>query len=171
MHSRRHPWIAFLTAFALAFLAAASALADSTSPLFFIQRSKNKNEIHYDVHLTANGGLDPKNPVEAYWLRLASDGSRGPITLMQRIAYGFDVEQAKDGTYKMKLTALKKRPLTLVQVNGKWRAQAAIGGKAAYLHHLYVATDESGLIPSVRYIDIFGEEVGTGKPVQERIEK
>src|SRR5262249_38306552 len=136
---------------------------------FFIQRSKNKNEIHYDARLTANGGLDPKDPVDAYWLRLASDGSRGPITLFQKVAYGYDVEPTKDGTYKMRLTALKKRPLLLVHVNGKWRAQAVIGSKQAYLHHLYVATDESGLIPSVRYIDVFGEEVATGKAIQERI--
>ena len=166
---RRLSWIVFLAALALALSAIAPAFAGSTEKLFFIQRSKNKNEIHYDARLTAKNELDPNNPIDAYWLRLGGDGSRGPITMLQKMAYGYDVDRGTDGTYRMQLTALKKRPLMLVHVNGRWRAQATIGGKQAYLHHLYVSTNESGLIPKVLYIDVFGEELGTGKAIQERL--
>jgi hypothetical protein len=151
--------------------AAASALADFTAEkLFFIQRSKNANEVHYDARVNPDGTLDPKTPVEGYWLNKAEDGSRKPISLVQRIAYGYDVDPGEDGTYRMKLTAFPDRPLTLRRTNGRWRAQTTIAGQQAWMTKLYVATDESGVFPKVLYVDVFGED-GAGKPVQEHIVK
>jgi len=161
----------FLATLALMISAAATALAQTSEKLFFIQRSKNANEVHYDARVTANGTLQAKDPVDAYWLRKAQDGSRASITMLQKIAYGFDVAPAEAGTYTMRLTALKERPLTLLRVNGRWRAQTLIGGKQAYLNRLYIATDESGLFPKVLYVDVFGEEVGTGNAIQEHLVK
>lgn len=165
----RLSWLAALLTLAVLLTLGVSAFADNTEPLFFIQRSKNANEIHYDARVTSNGALDAKDPIDAYWLRKATDNSRGPIGVFQKMAYGYDVDKNADGTYKMKLTAFKKRPLTLVRVNGKWRAQVMIAGKDAYLNHLYIATDESGVIPKVLYVDVFGEETSGGKPVTERL--
>ena len=71
-----------LAALAAVALTALSALADGlTQPLFFIQRSKNANEVHYDARLTKDGALDPNDPVEGYWLNKAEDGSRSGISL------------------------------------------------------------------------------------------
>jgi Domain of unknown function (DUF4833) len=170
-HPRRLSWVVFVITLALALSAAASAFAQSTEKLFFIQRSKNANEVHYDARVNADGTLDARHPVDAYWLRRAKDGSRAPITTLQKIAYGYNVNPGPNGTFTAKLAAFKERPLKLVRVSGRWRAQATIAGKHAYLNRLYIATDESGLIPSVLFVDVFGEEVGTGKAVQERITK
>ena len=157
---------------ALALLTAFSASAQSVEKLFFIQRSKNANEVHYDARVTKEGTLDPKNPVDGYWLNKAEDGSRNGISLLQRIAYGYDVSPvAANGTHTMKLKAFPDRPLTLLRVNGKWRAQVTIAGKQAYMTKLYVATDESGVMPTVLYVDVFGEEVGSGAALQEHIKK
>jgi hypothetical protein len=161
-----------LAASALALLGAFPAFGQSVDKLFFIQRSKNANEVHYDARVTKDGTLDPKDPVEGYWLNKAEDGSRNGISLIQRIAYGFDVSPvASNGTHTMKLKAFPDRPLTLIRVNGRWRAQVAISGKQAYMTKLYVATDESGVMPKVLYVDVFGEEVGSGAAVQEHIKK
>lgn len=160
-----------LAALSLALLATGSALGQSNEDIFFIQRSKNINEVHYEAHVTKDGGLDAKNPVEGYWLNKTQGGTRSSITFMQRIAYGYDVDPAPGGTYTMKLKAFKDRPLTLLRVNGHWRARVTIAGQDAYLTKLYVATDESGVFPKVLYVDIFGEEVASGKPLQEHIVK
>jgi hypothetical protein len=170
-YPRRLAWTVFLATLALALSASVSAFAQSSEKLFFIQRSKNANEIHYDARVNADGTLDAHHPIDAYWLRKAKDGSRAPIGTFQKIAYGYDVDPGPNGTYTMKLTAFKERPLSLLRVNSRWRAQATIAGKPAYLHHLYIATDESGIMPRVLYVDVFGEEVGTGKAVQERLIK
>jgi hypothetical protein len=169
--SNRSSWILVLTMLALALSFAATALAQRSEKLFFIQRSKNANEVHYDARVTKSGALQAKDPVDAYWLRKAADGSRDSISMLQKIAYGFDVEPAEAGTHTMRLTALKERPLTLLQVNGRWRARTLIGGKQAYLSRLYIATDESGVFPKVLYVDIFGEEVGTGAAIKEHLVK
>lgn len=168
---RRPTALLWIPLFAALVLLISSALAQSTQKLFFIQRSKNANEIHYDARVLASGALDPKDPVDGYWLRKAQDGSRAPITLLQKIAYGYDVEPGNDGTHTMKLTALKERPLTLLRVNDRWRARTPIAGRPAYLNRIYVATDESGVMPKVLYVDVFGEAVADGKAVQERIVK
>jgi hypothetical protein len=168
----RRALLASLVVVAVAVLTALSASAQSIEKLFFIQRSKNANEVHYDARVTKEGTLDPKDPVEGYWLNKAEDNSRKPISLIQRIAYGFDVSAVNgDGTHTMKLKAFPDRPLTLLRVDGRWRARVQIAGKQAYMTKLYVATDESGVMPTVLYVDVFGEEVGTGAKVQEHIKK
>jgi hypothetical protein len=43
-------------------------------PLFKIERSKNANIIQYDAQLGADGKLHAREPVVAYWLRLAEQG-------------------------------------------------------------------------------------------------
>ena len=167
----RSSWMLFLTTLALALTFAASALAQSSEKLFFIQRSKNANEVHYDARVTRTGAL-AKDPVDAYWLRKAEDGSRASISMFQKMAYGFDVDPGPaPGTHTMRLTALKERALTLLQVNGRWRARTLIAGKQAYLKRLYIATDESGVIPTVLYVDIFGEDASTGDPIKEHLVK
>ena len=66
-----------------------------TSPLFIIERSKNANVVHYDARLTADGKLDPKDPVIAYWVLSAEDGRREELSWIEKKkAYGFDIKPA-----------------------------------------------------------------------------
>ena len=52
-----------------------------TSPLFIIERNKNANVVHYDARLTADGKLDPKEPVIAYWVMRCRGRSPGETQL------------------------------------------------------------------------------------------
>jgi hypothetical protein len=163
-------WILVCAGLALA--TACSAFAQATvEQLFFIQRSANANEVHYEARVSADGTLDSKDPVEGYWLDRSDGGSRKAISPLQKIAYGWSVEANGNNTYTLKLKAFADRPLTLIRVNGHWRAQLAIAGKQAYLARLYVATAESGGMPKVLYLDIFGVDIGSAAAVQERIVK
>jgi hypothetical protein len=77
----------------LALLASPAAAQTRTSPLFTIERSKNANVVHYDARLTADGELDPKEPVIAYWIRLAEDGRREELSWIEKKkAYGFTIK-------------------------------------------------------------------------------
>ena len=61
-----------------------------THPLFIIERSKNTNVVHYDARLTADGKLDPEEPVIAYYVMLAEDGRRKELSWIEKkMAYGF----------------------------------------------------------------------------------
>jgi hypothetical protein len=170
MHPRR---TVLATGLALALSTALPALAGDFTydKLFFIQRSKNANEVHYDAQVNKDGNLDPHDPVVGYWWNKAEDGSKKPISLIQKIAYGWSVDTPSGQPWIMHLKAFPERPLVLVKANGKWRAQVTIAGKQAYMNKLYVATDESGIMPKVLYVDVFGEEVNGGAPVQEHLVK
>ena len=43
-------------------------------PLFVIERSMNKNVVHYDAVVTPDGRLNPRQPIVAYWVMAAEDG-------------------------------------------------------------------------------------------------
>jgi hypothetical protein len=164
-------WLLPLVTLAIVVFTTVSALGQGTEKLFFIQRSKNANEVHYDARVNADGTLDAKNPVDGYWINKAEDGSRNPISFIQRVAYGYDVEPTGSGTYALKLKAFKERPMWIVKVGGRHRVQTTIAGKQAYMDRLYVATDESGVIPAVLYVDVFGQDMATGAAVKEHIVK
>jgi hypothetical protein len=169
----RARWLLALCALAVAASTAISALAQTTpQKLFFIQRSKNADEAHYDARVRTDGSLDPKDPVDSYWLNKGTDnGRRASITLFQKIAYGYDTEPTGNGTFALKLRAFKERPMWIVNGKGRWRVQTTIAGKQAYMDRIYVATDESGVMPKVLYVDVFGEDMTTGAALNEHIVK
>jgi Domain of unknown function (DUF4833) len=127
--------------------------------------------IHYDARVTADGTLDPKNPVDGYWLNKGPGGSwsREELTVFQRIAYGWDTEATANGTYALKLRAFRERAMWIVKIKGHWVVQTTIAGKQAYMRRLYVATDESGVLPRVLYVDVFGEDAASGAALTEHL--
>ena len=66
----------------------AVALSSSkTDHLFFIERSKNKNLVQYDVRLTENDNIVDSDPVSVYWV--LGNGMQQDLNLVQRrFAYG-----------------------------------------------------------------------------------
>jgi hypothetical protein len=155
----------------LAFFLFPSEPVDTGPTLFIIQRSKNANEVHYEVQVDANGEL-AEEPVVAFWIMKAEGGGREDLTYFERkLAYGFEVLPSDgNGGREMKLVAWEDRTIRLVKdEDGNWRAQTRIDGEDAYLTRLYIETDESGLTPSVVHIDIFGHTIDGNDPVEERV--
>src|SRR4029078_2517058 len=62
----------FSIAFAVvvAFVLAPSARAEDPHSVFFIQRNKNRNEVHYAISLDENCRPKGDEPMTNYWLRL-----------------------------------------------------------------------------------------------------
>ncbi len=99
----------------LVLLAAPAAARTKTSPLFVIERNVNANVVHYDARLTADGTLDPKEPVIAYWVMLAKDGHRQKLNWIEKKkAYGFTIKPDPSvNGYKMTLVAAPDRQITV----------------------------------------------------------
>ena len=172
--STRAPRRFFLAAAAAASFAlfpALTAQAEGLTSLFQIERSKNTNEIHYAAQVGKDGTLDSKEPVSAFWVMKAEDGRREGLNFMERkMAYGFDIK-ANGAEWDLKLVAAPERPIKLMNVGGRWRAQTMLSGKPAYLQRIFIKTNESGMIPTVISVDLFGEDVASGKPIQEHVNK
>ena len=172
--SFRRSWFLLLAAFALVAVPALSSFADSprnAGNLFLIQRSKNADEVHYDARTTGDGALDPGGPVDGYFLNRSPEGKwfREELTWIQKRAYGWETKPTGDGAYFLKLKAFPDRNMWVRKYDGRWRVETTIAGKQALLEKLYVATDESGIMPRVLYVDVFGVDAASGAALTEHI--
>ncbi|GAB3555155.1 DUF4833 domain-containing protein [Spirosoma fluminis] len=143
----------------------------SQQRLFYIQRSKDANTIVYDANLTTDGRLNARKPVTVYWIRYADKGQREDLTLFQwQMAYGYKHRQSAAEGYDICLNAFRKRPINVVYSQGKPMAFTSINGRSAHLQKVFVQVDpESGVIPRVQFIDMYGIDPQRGTPVHERI--
>jgi hypothetical protein len=145
-----------------------------TSPisLFYIQRSSNINTIVYDANLGADKKLDPKNPVHTYWIRYTEGGKKQELTGIQRsLAYGLHTKATpgESGSYDGYFFAYRKRKFVVkMNTKGEPIALFPINGKMQILKKLFAKVDESGMVPSVLYIELWGRDVVTDKEVYEK---
>ena len=148
----------------MALLAAPVVAQVKTSPLFFIARSKNANVVHYDARLTADGKLDPKEPVIVYWVMLAEDGRRKELSWIEKKkAYGFEIEPDPSAKgFKMTLVADPQRPITVKQERDAVRAEGVIDGRPAVLEKMYIKASDGLTGPKVEYLELYGKDLQTG---------
>jgi hypothetical protein len=152
-------------------LAAVSALADEFAAhrLFHIERNKNANIVCYDARVLPDGSLPEKDPVVVYWLKLAEGGERkGLKGIERRMAYGFKVEQRDGDRLELTMKADVGRSVFVEAVDDTFRAFIDIAGKRARLDRIYIFADESGIMPKVEYLELFGVDVATGEELYEK---
>jgi len=155
----------------LALLAAPAAAKITTSPLFIIERSKNANVLHYDARLTAEGKLDPKEPVIAYWVLLAEDGRQEKLSWIEKKkAYGFTIKPDRSVKgYRMTLVAAPKRQIIVKKEKDGFRAEAVIDGRTAVLEKMYIDASDGLTGPKVQYIEVYGKDLQTGEKRREKM--
>lgn len=149
-----------------------SVLKKNNQPLFYIERSKNKNRVYYDANFNVNGAINTEKPIDVYWLNLEENyGKRGELSYIQeKMAYGYKSEKINDRCYQIKLKAFDKRIISLlIDIKGKAIAQMKINGKIAELTHLFIKATDKGIATSVEYIEIFGTDIYTKTEVYEKI--
>jgi hypothetical protein len=165
----------FILVFLLAATAAQTGDLAISENLFFIKRSKNANEVHYDARVENCVWSQPE--VDYYWREL-KDGPKvyKPILFFEIPAYGFEVERLSKSEIALRLKAFPKRAIKArLSQNEKDECSVSvtmeIHGKIAKLRSVYVYAEENFIgWPTVHYIDILGysEE---GQHVFERIPK
>lgn len=159
-------WFAFV-----ALLAAPAAAEIKTSPLFIVERSKNANVVHYDARLTAEGKLDPKEPVIAYWVLLAEDGRRKKLNWIEKKkAYGFTIKRDPlVNVYKMTLVVAPNHQIIVKDEKEAIRAEAVIDGRPSVLEKIYINASNGLTGPKVQYIDVYGKDLQTGEKRHEKM--
>jgi hypothetical protein len=161
-----------LLAAALLLGAAGEAFPVPNEPnqVFYVQRSLNSNTIVYTARIGADGRLDPKRPVDVYWRRYNDEGERKELSSIERsMAFGVKVDpvEGQPGSYMIRVVSYPKRAALLKLVDGVPRLEMKIGGIPAKLDHAYLDVDDSGSVPSVNRVDLYGTALATGEPVKE----
>jgi len=155
-------------------LPVASAVAESPESVFHIDRNKNRNQVHYGVHVDAGCHPVGDEPVYNYWLRREEDPAvMQPLRFFQQAAYGFRKQNIEaDGRIEVRLRALPDRQLVirLTVVDGRCKAETfmTIDGTQAYLDKVFVFAEDGILLPTVRYIELYGRS-NDGHAVYEKI--
>jgi len=146
--------------------------ASGNNRLFIIERSKNANIVCYDLKTSAEGVIDSKNPVDAYWLLYAEkNGEREELSVFDKKAYGFKTdynEQTKN--YTLVLKAVENKNMAIVSVNGKYKAQLLINNTPAYLDKVYIQSKDGTFgIPTVYFYVLYGKTVSSDENIEEKI--
>jgi len=141
--------------------------------LFYIQRNHNRNTIIYDANFDKNGNLIKNNPINVYWIRYEEQSQKMELRTIEKIwAYGVKCSKIENAQnqYHVKLVADEDRKLTLKQ-NNPFNASiyTIIAQKYSQLNHIYIFADNSGFWPKVKYIELFGKDVASGKNNYEKI--
>lgn len=147
---------------------------DEPQRLFFVQRTGNTNTIVYDANTLDNGRhFNPKQPIRVYWLRYDEQGQVQPLNYIQRtLAYGVEVRKSKQpDEYEFNVVSYPKRKIRLL-LDGKFqpRAQLQINGREAWLSRVFVKIEgkKIGIIPAVKYVELFGVDAESGKAIYEK---
>ncbi len=140
--------------------------------LFYIQRNHNSNTIIYDAIYDNEGYLAEDKPIEVYWRRYDEQGQKMELRSIEKwYAYGVDWEQTdKKHTFKIELVAKKDKEFWLKQ-DAPFKAKIItdINDKPSILDHMYIYADNSGVWPTVEYIELFGFDPKTMDKTYEKI--
>ena len=147
-----------------------AASGDKAGHLFFIERSKNKNLVQYDIRLTENTDLPDSRPVNAYWI--LENGRREELNSIERkYAYGVVRQEKLDkDKFKVILVAFKSWEIIVERINDTFKAVISINGIESVLQKIYIKSEETRVgFPRVLYVELFGRTKETGLPIKERI--
>ena len=142
-----------------------------TRHLFKIERSKNANIVQYDVQLAPDGKLYQKEPVIAYWIRVAEDGQERELTFFQRKwYYGFKTKyDVGSNSAIVEMMAGDAREITIYEVEGLYRGEIRISGRPAFIEKIFVTSIKSGFYRKVTSIELYGKDTKTGIDCYEKI--
>ena len=171
--AHRAPFAAALLTCTLVF-GLGKAFATETAPcpdhLVVIERSKNANVVAYDANRGPEGDLSASRPVVAYWLLNGEKDKRRELSAFEwQLAYGFDVMPGHSpGTFAMAFKADPKRRMTIRTLNGCPVLSGPIDGHDGILRRIFVQSTETFILPKVQYIELFGEDIATNMPLEEK---
>ena len=155
-------------------LLAFSSAANADDPvrgerLFRLTRNKNDNIVCYDVR-RADGKLDKDNPVSVYWVIPSEMNKLENLNYLERKkAYGIRIVKTFGHDSVDIVLRASRKPIRVAQRGSRWVALMTLDSRELAIDSVYVMADESGISPTVRWVEIMGFDPATGEPVRKRI--
>lgn len=141
--------------------------------LFYIQKSFNQNTVVYCMNHNEKGQIDANNPVSVFWRRYQEDGRKRELTQIEK-TFGYGVKakplKTKPNTYVFSIAAIKDKQFIVTQTEDlKPHVITTIDNKTALIKRVFIKAEHIKLLPKVFYVEVFGVDIKTKKPVYERI--
>lgn len=146
--------------------------ANQPTHLFYLGRSKDANQIFYDLNFMADGQLDTVQPIKAYWVKFAEDGRQEPLTTIQNsFAYGLDFEMKSNGDFEFNFVSYPSRKLLLKRDNnGVYKVYMNSTLDTVILEAIYVKIDGGTFwVPNVTSVSVYGKFLSNALAFEEHI--
>ena len=127
--------------------------------LFYIERNKNRNQVHYSITLL-NGCEIEAGSLQGYWWDLEEGPDvRSDITLFQEPAYGIESQKLLGQELHFKLKAMRDMDFRAVPsiIDEKCRVKTTVHlEKEWYLvKKVYVFAEDGLVMPNVKYLEFY----------------
>lgn len=159
------PFLSILTLWAAVPFAQAKSV-----PLFLIEKSSNRNVVHYDALLGEDGFLSPKRPILAYWEMREKDGQIEELTGIEHAyAYGFSIlGEVQPTEVSIELKAISRYKARVAFDGDVPRAEVFVDDRWMVLQNVYVVLSR-GLIPGAKEIRLKGVLPPENTPIEKVI--
>jgi len=138
--------------------------------LFYIQRSQNFNTVIYQLNTTPDGFINESNPINVYWKNYESGGEIMNINLLQaKLAYGYAHKVINKHTVEINVVSYPSYRMMLTLVDGSYKILSKFNGRWEILTNIYVYVEDFGVFPSVKYVELYGQQQSTDLPCFERL--
>ncbi|MGB0887162.1 MAG: DUF4833 domain-containing protein [Vicingaceae bacterium] len=146
--------------------------ANPLTSLFKIERSKDNNQIFYDVNLNSTGNFDLENPINIYWIRNTEGGKIKPLTwIQQKYAYGLKFLNVNDEYATFRFVSSKEMYFTLKKSSkNHFEVYSKYNNQLLNIHRIFIQLDGGTFwFPNITAVKVFATNVKTGKAVIETI--
>ena len=145
------------------------AMAQSTQPLFHIERTKNANKLYYEARIGADGKIDAEDPIKVYWIMWAKDSTgkttEGMNFIERAKVYGYNINPDSTGKiFKMTLKPFKDRLIKVYLKDNVAKAEMTINYRPAYFQKMFIYAKGDSKPDSIR---LSGYDVDSGKEIFE----
>ena len=140
--------------------------------LFKIERSKDANEIFYDINTEKTGCLNINNPINPYWIRATEGGLLKPLTwIQQNYAYGLEYAHKSENQAKFHFVSYKKRDFILKRnAQGYFKVFTQLNQKEVIVNRIFIQIDGGTFwFPKISQVELHVQDPTTNKKLIEII--
>lgn len=146
-------------------LSAVGAENSNSANLFKIGRSKDANEIYYEVKTNNDGSLNLKEPIKIYWIKYTKNGEIEPLTkIQQNFAYGLKFLEVTPEKAEFQFVSYSKRTLQLRKnASGSFAVFTEVDGKEVELERVFIQIDGGTFwFPKITRVEVHTKNTQAG---------
>ncbi|MDG1476445.1 MAG: DUF4833 domain-containing protein [Vicingaceae bacterium] len=146
--------------------------SNTLTSLFKIERSKDNNQIFYDVNIDGSGNFDAENPINIYWIRNTEGGKIKPLTWIQKkYAYGLKFLKIDKDFATFRFVSSKKMYFTLKKNNNNhFEVYSKYKDQLLNINRIFIQIDGGTFwFPNITAVEVYAKNVKTGEDVIEII--
>lgn len=134
--------------------------------LFKIERSKDTNEIFYDVNLDSKNNLDLDDPINIYWIKKTENGKIEPLTWIQKnYAYGIELLSKSKDQAEFQFVSYNKRQFQIKKdKNNLFQVYTISNNKPVIVNRIFIQIDGGTFwFPEISRVELHAQDIQTNK--------